>query len=45
LRTELYEILSFISDQGFAIYLLTNGILISEKRAKSLASIGLKAFR
>ena len=42
LRTDLYEILSFISGQGFAIYLLTNGILISEKRAKSLASIGVK---
>ena len=42
LRTDLHEILSFISDQGFAIYLLTNGILADEKRAKSLTAVGVK---
>jgi len=42
LRKDLDDILSFISNQGFAIYLLTNGILADEKRSRSLSALGVK---
>jgi MoaA/NifB/PqqE/SkfB family radical SAM enzyme len=42
LRTELDAILSCLNDQGFAVYLLTNGILADQKRSRALSSIGVK---
>jgi AdoMet-dependent heme synthase len=42
LRKDLDDILSCISDQGYAVYLLTNGILADEKRTRSLSALGVK---
>jgi len=42
LRSDLFEILSYINDQGFDIYVLTNGIFADEKRSKSLSALGVK---
>jgi len=42
LRSDLFEILSYINDQGFDIYVLTNGIFADEKRSRSLSAIGVK---
>ncbi|MEW6569848.1 MAG: radical SAM protein [Nitrospirota bacterium] len=42
LRKDLYSILSEIEARGFDIYLLTNGILVDEFRARMLSDIGVK---
>jgi MoaA/NifB/PqqE/SkfB family radical SAM enzyme len=42
LRADLDAILSCIKDQGFAVYLLTNGILADEKRSRSLSALGVE---
>ena len=42
LRTDLDAILSCISNHGFDIYLLTNGIFADEKRSRSLPGLGVK---
>jgi MoaA/NifB/PqqE/SkfB family radical SAM enzyme len=42
LRKDLFEILSEIGGQGFDLYLLTNGILIDEEKAKALLHVGVK---
>jgi radical SAM protein with 4Fe4S-binding SPASM domain len=41
LRTDLFEILGEIKQQGFKIYLLTNGTLASRDRARKLADLGV----
>jgi MoaA/NifB/PqqE/SkfB family radical SAM enzyme len=41
LRNDLPDILREIKDAGFAVYLLTNGILISENQAAALSHIGV----
>jgi AdoMet-dependent heme synthase len=43
LRTDLFDILSSIRNQGFDISLLTNGILADDTRAKALSAIGVKS--
>ncbi len=43
LRNDLSDILSEIGNHGFDIYLLTNGILIDERKAKDLFKLGVKA--
>jgi AdoMet-dependent heme synthase len=42
LRNDLDAILSCVIDRGFAVYLLTNGILADEKRARSLSALGVR---
>lgn len=42
LRNDLGEILSCISDCGFDVYLLTNGIFADEERSRLLSAIGVK---
>ncbi len=42
LRHDIFDILEEITGKGFDIYLLTNGILINEKKALRLADIGIK---
>lgn len=41
LRYDILTILSEIKNRGFSAYLLTNGILIDEKKAKALSDIGV----
>jgi radical SAM protein with 4Fe4S-binding SPASM domain len=41
LRHDLYEVLEEIGGRGFEIYLLTNGTLIDEKKARRLAGLGV----
>jgi len=42
LRTDLFDILSEIGNKGFDLYLLTNGILIDDHKAKTLCDLGVK---
>lgn len=42
MRGDLFEIISEISNQGFEIYLLSNGILINKQRAEKLSELGVK---
>lgn len=42
LRKDLFEILNEMSSRDFAIYLLTNGILVDGDRAQALADLGVK---
>ncbi len=42
LRDDLLSILAEIGYKGFDMYLLTNGILINKKRAKTLSYLGVK---
>ena len=42
LRSDLYEILSEIGTRGFDTYLLTNGILIDERKAGELSRLAVK---
>lgn len=42
LRSDLLDILSLMKDKGFVLYLLTNGILVNEKKAKALSRLGVK---
>jgi len=41
LRHDLYQVLEEIGGRGFEIYLLTNGILIDEKKARRLSGLGV----
>lgn len=41
LRKDLFEILGEIKKQGFKMYVLTNGTLVSRDRARSLADLGV----
>ncbi len=41
LRRDLFDVLALIKLQGFEVYLLTNGTLIDEARARRLAEIGV----
>lgn len=41
LRSDLFEILRELRDKGFAVFLLTNGALVSRERAKMLAELGV----
>jgi len=42
LRRDLFEILGEMASGGFAVYLLTNGILVDEEKADRLAALGVK---
>ena len=42
LRQDIFEILGEISNRGFEIYLLSNGILIDNEKAKRLSELGVK---
>jgi len=42
LRKDLFEILSEIRGHGYDVYVLTNGTLIDEGRAKALKELGVK---
>lgn len=42
LRDDLFNILAEIDYRGFDIYLLTNGILINQRKAKALSYLGVK---
>lgn len=42
LRADLFDILSEISSKGFEIYLLTNGILVTQERAKRLHGLSVR---
>ncbi|MEW6001602.1 MAG: radical SAM protein [Nitrospirota bacterium] len=42
LRNDIFEILQEISDKGFDVYLLSNGILINRRKARMLSKIGVK---
>jgi MoaA/NifB/PqqE/SkfB family radical SAM enzyme len=42
LRKDLFDILSEIRGRGYDIYLLTNGTLIDEGRARALKEVGVK---
>jgi AdoMet-dependent heme synthase len=42
LRPDLFEILETMSDKGFDLYLLTNGILIDREKARRLSQLGVK---
>lgn len=42
LRNDLFEILSVMEAAGFDTYVLTNGTLIDDKRAKDLLNVGVK---
>jgi radical SAM protein with 4Fe4S-binding SPASM domain len=42
LRQDLFEILAEMSSRNFAIYLLTNGILVDEGRAQALAELDVR---
>jgi len=39
LRRDLFEILALMRDQGFALYLLSNGTLIDPEKARQLAAL------
>jgi len=41
LRSDLFDILQAVRDEGFAVYLLTNGTLVDEARARALADLGV----
>ena len=45
LRKDLFDILAEISNQGFDLYVLTNGILVDEKKAKSLSETGVRGIQ
>jgi len=42
LRKDLFEIISEITNHGFEIYLLSNGILINKEKASRLSELGVK---
>jgi radical SAM protein with 4Fe4S-binding SPASM domain len=42
LRKDLFEILSEIRGRGYDVFVLTNGTLIDESRARSLKELGIK---
>jgi AdoMet-dependent heme synthase len=42
LRRDLFEILEAMSQKGFDLYLLSNGILVDRSKAKQLADLGIK---
>jgi radical SAM protein with 4Fe4S-binding SPASM domain len=42
LRNDLFEILETVKDQGFEIYVLTNGTLVDKSRASALAGLGVR---
>lgn len=42
LREDLFDIISEIGNQGFEIYLLSNGILINKQKAEKLSALGVK---
>ncbi len=42
LRKDIFEILREISNRGFEIYLLSNGILIDNEKARTLSELGVK---
>lgn len=42
LRPDLFEILEDLQQREFAVYLLTNGTLINEAKARKLAALGVK---
>jgi len=42
LRRDLYEIIGEIGNRGFEIYLLSNGTLIDQEAAETLARLGVK---
>ena len=41
LRGDILEVIKEIKGRGFGLYLLTNGILVNEKKAGSLADLGV----
>ena len=41
LRSDLFDILRIIKQQGFEVYLLTNGTLVNHERARMLADLGV----
>ena len=41
LRRDILEVIKEIKGRGFGLYLLTNGILVNEKKAGSLADLGV----
>lgn len=42
LRKDLLDILRMISEQGYDIYILTNGVLVTKERARALADLGIR---
>lgn len=42
LRKDLFEILEEMAARNFAIYLLTNGTMVDEEKAKALAGLGVR---
>jgi radical SAM protein with 4Fe4S-binding SPASM domain len=41
LRSDLFDILQAVREQGFEVYLLTNGTLVDKARARTLAELGV----
>ncbi len=42
LRQDLFDILAPLCDKGFAVYILSNGTLVSGEKAKKLTELGVK---
>lgn len=42
LRPDLFQILELLGRKGFALYLLSNGILIDREKARQLSGVGVK---